>query len=272
MIPRRILVSIILIFMVCSVSGILSGRTQQRQPGASFTQPAKLRLDGLIRRRFSDYYIKRDYGWETLITEGFYPIGWSKDGKFAYYSEPGDEACGCYFAKLVILDLRNDKVLWSFDYNGLDRGDGGRKGEPKSINDLWRKNRKLFSDKLREHNIVPQGQFALLSFPINYDGDQLTTELKIKENKDEETRPYGIVSQATLQLVSNRSGKKTVLDKTFDKETDPQPLEMKVLGYTKSPFEPRIAVVLIEVHRGYEGPPHTTHIRVVGSSLSSGFK
>jgi hypothetical protein len=272
MIPRRILVSIILIFMIYSAVGSLPGRAQNKQPGASFTQPAKLRLDGLIRRRFSEYYIKRDYGWETLITEGFYPIGWSKDGKFAYYSEPGDEACGCYFAKLVILDLVSDKVLWSFDYNGLDKGDEGRKGEPKSINDLWRTNRKLFSEKLREHNIVPQRPFNLLLFPINQVGDQLTTELKIKENKDEETRPYGIVNQATLQLISKQNGKKTILDKTYGKETDPQPLEMKVLGYLKSPFEPRIAVMLIEIQRGYEGPPHTTHIKIVGSSLSSGFK
>jgi hypothetical protein len=272
MIARRILVSTILILVVYIVAGSLPVRAQNGQPGASFTQPAKLRLDGLIRRRFSEYYIKHDYGWETLITEGFYPIGWSKDGKFAYYSEPGDEACGCYFAKLVILDLVSDKVLWSFDYNGLDKGDEGRKGAPRSINDLWRTNRKLFSDKLREHNIVPQRPFSLLLFPINQAGDQLTTELKIKENRDEETRPYSIVSQATLQLISKRNGKKTILDKTYGKETDPQPLNLKVLGYTKSPFEPRIAVVMIEVQRGYEGPPHTTHIKIVGSSLSSGFK
>jgi hypothetical protein len=269
MIPRRILVSTILIFIVYSAVGSFSARAQNT--GASFTQPAKLRLDGLIRRRFPAFYGKA-FPQEQLIIEEFYPIGWSKDGKFAYYSEPGDEACGCYFAKLVILDLRNDKVVWSFDYNGLDENDEGRKGAPKSINDLWRTNRKLFSDKLREHNIVAQRPFNLLLFPISQEGDQLSADLKIKENKDEETRLYGIVSQATLQLISKRNGKKTILDKTYGKETDPQPLDLKVLGYTKSPFEPRIAVVLIEVQRGYEGPPHTTHIRIAGSSLSSGFK
>jgi hypothetical protein len=272
MIPSRILVSVILIFMLYSAAENLPARAQNRQPGASFTQPAKLRLDGLIRRRFSEFYVRRSFGLETLITEGFYPIGWSKDGKFAYYSEPADEACGCYFAKLVILDLRNDKVLWSFDYNGMDEQNEDEKNVPKSINDLWRRNRKLFSDKLREHNIVAQRPFNLLLFPINQAGDQLRADLAIKENKDEETRLYGIVSQATLQLISKRNGKKTILDKKYDSEDDPQPLEMKVMGYTKSPFEPRIAVLLIEVHRGYEGPPHTTHIKIVGSSLSSGFK
>jgi hypothetical protein len=272
MIPRRILVSAILIFTIYSAAGSLPGRAQNRQPGAFYTQPAKVGLDGLIRRRFSEYYIKRDYGWETLITEGFYPIGWSKDGKFAYYSEPGDEACDCYFAKLIILDLVSDKVLWSFDYDSGNAEGEGRKNPPTTITTLWKEKRKLFSDKLREHNIVPQRPFSLLLFPIKQAGDQLTTELKIKENKDEETRLYGIVNQATLQLISRRNGKKTILDKTYDTETDPSPLDLKVLGYTKSPFEPRIAVVMIEIHRGYEGPPHTTHIKIVGSSLSSGFK
>jgi len=272
MIPRRILVSIILIFMIYSAVGSLPGRAQNRQPGASFAQPAKVRLDGLIRRRFSEYYIKHDYGWETLITEGFYPIGWSKDGKFAYYSEPGDEACGCYFAKLVILDLVSDKTLWSFDYDSSDAEGKGRKHPPTTINALWREKRKLFNGKLSEYGIVAQRSFNLRLFPINQAGDQLTTELKIKENKDEETRPYGIVNQATLQLISKRNGKKIILDKTYGKETDPEPLEMKVLGYLKSPFEPRIAVMLIEIQRGYEGPPHTTQIKIVGSGLSSGFK
>jgi hypothetical protein len=270
MIPRRILVWVILIFIVYSAVEGLPGRTQNRPPGASFAQPTKLRLDGLIRRRFPNFYGKA-FPQEQLIIEEFYPVGWSKDGKFAYYAEPGDEACGCYFGQLFILDLKNDRVLWSFDYNGLDDQSQEQKNAPKSINDLWGRNRKLFSDKLREHQIVPQGRFALLSFPINYDGDQLRTDLKIKENKNEETRYYSGVLEAQLQLISKRNGKKTVFENTYGTDQDATPLELKVLGYLKSPFEPRIAVMLTEIHRGYEGPPHTTHIKIVGSSLSSGF-
>lgn len=243
----------------------------QNPPGALYTRPAKVRLEGLIRRRFPDYYGKA-FPQEQLIIEEFYPIGWSKDGKFAYYLEPPDEACGCYFGQLVILDLVNDKVLWSFDYNGLDHQGEEEKNAPKSINDLWRTNQKLFSDKLREHNIVPQGRFAFLLFPINYNGDQLKPDLKIKENKNEETSYYSHVLQAELQLLSKRNGKKTVFENTYGTDQEATPLDLKVLGYLKSPFEPRIAVMMIEVHRGYEGPPHPTHVKIVGSSLASGFK
>jgi hypothetical protein len=270
MIPRKILVLAILLFMAYSGVGSLTGQAQST--GASFTQPSKLGLDRLIRRRFSDYYIKRDYGWEVLITEGFYPIGWSKDGKFAYYTEPGDEACGCYFAKLVILDLVSDKVLWSFDYDSSDAEGTGRKNPPTTINALWRENRKLFSSKLNEYEIKPQGRFSFLLFPINRGSDQLRADLKIKENKEEDGIAYGVVAQGTLQLTSRLSGKKIVFDHNYIKPDEMLPLDLKVLGYVKSPFEERIAVVLIEIYRGYEGPPHTTHIKIAGASLSSGFK
>lgn len=269
---RRMLIFILAVTTLAIES--VPARAQTTQPGASYAQPAKVRLEGLLRRRFPNFYGKA-FPQEQLIVEEFYPIGWSKDGKFAYYAEPGDEACGCYFGQLFILDLVNDKVLWSFDYNGLDHQDEEEKNEPKSINDLWRRNRKLFSDKLREHNIVPQGRFAFLSFPINYNGDQLKPDLKIKENTNEETRYYNGIIQARLDLISRRQGKKTIFEDTYitgKKEFEASPLDLKVLGYLKSPFEPRIAVMMIEVNRGYEGPPHTTHIQIVGASLASGFK
>jgi hypothetical protein len=122
---------------------------------------------------------------------------------------------------------------------------------------------------LREHNIVAQGRFALLSFPATYEGDQLTADLKTKETSGEQI--YGVISNAVLQLNSRRKGRKTVFEQTY-KADEGSPLDMKVLGYLKSPFEPRVAVVLAEVWRGYEGPPHTTHLNVVGSSLDTGFK
>ena len=51
-----------------------------------------------------------------------------------------------------------------------------------------------------------------------------------------------------------------------------EPSIKKELHDFKSPFEPRIAVTLIEVYRGWEGPPYTGHIKIVGASLEAGFK
>lgn len=204
-----------------------------------------------------------------MVPESFFPIGWSKDGKFAYYTEPVDEACGCYFAKLVILDLKSDKVLWSFDFEGELMDQAKMQKSPYDLITLWKNKQKVFSEKLNEHGIVPHRSFAVRLFPAIYKGDQLKSDLRIVENQDEETAPFGIVDKATLQLTSRRYGKKTLFETSYQ---DAKPLDMKVLAYSKSPFEERIAVILMEVFRGWEGPPHTGHVKIAGASLTTGFK
>jgi hypothetical protein len=238
---------------------------QVNKPGRLFSQPVELRAVRSLRRIFPNFYGQSFRG-EVLITENFFPVGWSKDGKFAYYTEPGDEACGCYFGQLIILDTVNDKELWSFKYNGLDDQD---KPKYRAITDLWRKNRRLFSDKLNQYGIIPQGRFSLLRFPINGASDQLRADLKLEEKEDEESRLYGPIKKATLQISSRRGGTKIVHEETYPEYGL---LDMKVLGYLKSPYEQRIAIIMLEVWRGYEGPPHVTHVKVAGSSLTTGFK
>lgn len=260
---RMMLVVIALVAGACFSTGALA---QNNRRAALYSQPSEVRLQRSIRGRFASFYGKRPG--QELIVERFYPIGWSRNGKFAYYVEPGDEACGCYFAKLVIKDLRTDAVLWQFDYDSSDLQDTLKSRTPESLAALWRYKRELFNSKLREYDIKAQGPFALLSFPANYEGDQLTADLKTKETGQDQA--YGIIDNAVLQLSSKRKGKKTIFEKTY-KENDPMPLDIKVLGYLKSPFEPRIAVVMVEVWRGYEGPPHTTHTSIVGATMDTGF-
>jgi hypothetical protein len=251
--------------MFLTVASLWPARAQTGRQGTLFVQPAELSLGRTLRRTFPDFYGK-SFPQEALIPENLFPIGWSKDGKLAYYTEPGDEACGCYFAELFITDLVNDKVLWSFEYSGYDDQDNPKY---RGMRDLWGKNRKLFSDKLNQYGIIPQRPFALLRFPINHAGDQLTTTLKIEEEKDQEKRHYSLVKKAELQINSRRGGAKTVYQEAYPEYG---PLDVKVLGYLKSPYEPRVAVIVAEVWRGYEGPPHVTCLKVVGSSLATGFK
>lgn len=266
MMKKRTLVSLISAVLI-SAALSLSAHAQTRGRGTLYAQPAKVRQERMLRRIFPGYYGK-SYRQVGLIIEEFYPIGWSKDGKFAYYTEPGDEACGCYFGELYIVDTVSDKVVWSFKYNGSDDEDP-EKPKYRAITDLWAKNRKLFSDKLSQYGIVALARPALLTFPINQAGDRLSANLIIQEETDAEKRIYSTVKKATLRLASRRSGAKTIYE-----EAHPEygPLDVEVLGYLKSPFEPRAAVVLIEAWRGYEGPPHITRVKVVGASLTTGFK
>src|SRR5215210_7496735 len=176
---KRMLAAILPLIGACFLLGSLPALAGNNQGGARYRAPAEVRLQSLIRRRFASFYGSRPG--QELIVERFYPIGWSKDGKLAYYVEPGDEACGCYFAKLVIKDLKSDKVLWQFDYDSSELEDTLKNRTPQTLAALWRYKRELFNNKLSEHNIIAQARFALSPFPAIYEGDQLTADLKTKE-------------------------------------------------------------------------------------------
>ena len=50
------------------------------------------------------------------------------------------------------------------------------------------------------------------------------------------------------------------------------PIYVGMLGYLRSPLEPRVAIILVEMYRGYEGPPHVGSVKIVGASLSRNFR
>jgi hypothetical protein len=265
---RRKLLSHILLITALTITS-LSGRAQSGKGGAPSYRPVELKLQAAARRNFKSYY--KQYPGQVFDTENFYPIGWSKSGNFAYYTEPVDEACGCYFAKLFIVDLKSDKVLWKFEHQGDDFESDKKAGKPYSFATMWRANQKLFSGKLREYGIEPQGRAALLSFPASYKGDVVTADFKTKEKEGlGDQAIYGIVGNINLQLNSKRNGRKTVLDYSYKEEGIP--LYVGMVGYLKSPFEPRIAIILMEIYRGYEGPPNTGTVMIAGAHLETGFK
>jgi hypothetical protein len=88
--PREHLILVVVVLLLASVPL----RSQTRVTPAFYNKPAELNLERSIKRTFSnylrqqanDYYRQRSF--DQLAPEPFYPIGWSKDGKFAYYFEP----------------------------------------------------------------------------------------------------------------------------------------------------------------------------------------
>jgi hypothetical protein len=116
MILLRHFFSLILVVVILAFASAPS-RGQSNLTGAFYNKPVELKLERSIRKSFSrylreqatDFYRQRPF--DQLVPESFYPIGWSRDGNFAYYLEPVDEACGCYFAQLFILDLKTYRIL-----------------------------------------------------------------------------------------------------------------------------------------------------------------
>ena len=233
-----------------------------------YAPPRPVNLDGFIRRTVQPAYGHHE--WDKLLTEKFYPIGWSRDGKFAYYTEPADEACGCYFAALVIQDLRTDEVLWKFENDPQSRVDAKGEIAADDIRKLWRRNQKLFNEKLREHRIVPAARSILLGSTFNAAARRYAAKVTTRKAQDE---GFGLdmVRGVKLELSSPTLGVKDIYSADYKADTYP-PLDMIVAGALKSPFENRAAIVMINVYRGWEGPPHTVDVRIVGADLVKGFR
>jgi len=252
---RDTIILILLLIMVSTVNAVA-----QR-----YAPPRRMPLERAVKREFPEWQ-RTPARYPGLVPEQFFPIGWSKDGKFAYYYEPVDEACGCYFANLVIQDMRSDKVLWEFKYRQDDlTDDKGNMPPEDNIAKLWRKNRKLFSQKLGQHAIVAAGS-VLLAKTFSLGGHSYTAKTEVVMGKDPD---YGEerVNRLTFVLSSPKLGTKILYTSDHSKEKDWYMLDAGVVGVIRSPFEDRVAVIGMEVNRGWEGPPHNGDIRIVGASL-----
>ena len=247
--------------MIAGLGGLVIGQSK-------YPVPKPFKLDRLVRETFPVYF--RGQRYPQLITEGFFPIGWSRDGAFAYYTEPVDEACGCYYGKLVIQDMRTDKVLWEFKYNQSDFMDpAGNMPPENTIAKLWAKNSKLFSDKLHDNNIETLSRFTLLGRTFASDGRSFSAAAAAPPGKDDDGQER--IKSVTVTLSSPKLGKKRLFTEDYKKDMYGAPLDANVIGAFKSPFENRVAIIMIFVNRGYEGPPNTADIQMVGADLFSGF-
>ena len=146
-----------LILTVLCLAVFANSQTAAR---SGYSIPRPVSFESFSRRTFKQFYGPEEY--KTVLVAGFYPIGWSRDGQFAYYLEPVDEECGCYFAELIIQDLRNDKILYNFKNDPESRIAKDGSPLPDDRHKLWRRDQRIFASKLRQYGIVQTARFSLL--------------------------------------------------------------------------------------------------------------
>lgn len=253
-------ITIIVLLFACVLMGSFASFAQNGKGNFKYKVPKLLDLNGLGNPPEPD-----ENGYVPILTGNFYPIGFSKNGKFAYYVEPPDEACGCYIAELIIQDLRTDKILWEYRYMD-DQADAP--GD-ETLETHWKKNEKKFSEQLNKYGIEHQEQFVQHNPSISFGNDIFAPELDVNIETDGGFEVDGTV---TLWLKSKKKGKKIIYEKTYNPKDTNGFRNADVSGVLKSPFESRVAVIIVEEQRGWEGPPNTAQVRIVGSDLTSGFK
>ena len=195
---------------------------------------------------------------ESLIFDGFYPIGWSKDGKFAYIVEPVDEGSGFYFFKFMIVDFNNAQVVWKWEINESDKIETG------NIAEIWEKHNSKFSEELRKNKIIQSDTHRIDTFPINILGKQYDYKQELKFSKDDIGFGFDIVAFAKNYLIIDKTQKLIISQQDYQ---DDIILKHKASGLIQSPDSKYLGVIISSERWGYEGPPNVVNFDIVGYKI-----
>lgn len=210
-----------------------------------------------------DYQIPKELVYtkqaDNFIVDKLYPIGWSKDGKFAYITEPADEESGFYLFEIVIFDLINNKTAWSWKPGASEEG---------NLETTWKENYELFKSSLNKYKIVQKNSFNLQKGKTTYKDNnyQIVLDTKTATQPD-----FGIdiIKNIKISISSEELGIKEI----YNKPTEDYDMILGAFapGYLLSPNDGRIVVICQLERIGAEGPPNTVYFELIGSDLSRGF-
>lgn len=236
----------------------------QPEPDLSpdFPEDQAVEPDGAILKNMCN----NKYG---CLVEKLYPLGWSADGKFAYLLEEANEAVQNTTIHFRVQDTESDKILAERTFKASDQPEYTEENDNYSVMGIWRAQELQYDSLLRQYN-VQLGQGTEF-YPIRESGSDWPYTFT-DQNKMRKNELFGIkeVDQHRLQAVQSGVGEKMILQQQYGKYD--LVIRTGVLGYFKSPFEERIAVLDGMEKRGYEGPPNVLKLQLVGCDLSKGFE
>lgn len=191
------------------------------------------------------------------IKSTFRPIGWSKDGKFAYVEEPADEACGCYFFRFVIQDMKNDKLIYEWDYNDEGAGD--------TMDSVWTRQYATFKQNLNDSKIIQNRDITIKQTDINYEGKNYRVVFETNTQEDPDFG-FDVINEIAISVNSTTEDAQLFhyIEKAYT-----MLLNADLAGYIENPYDDKIAVVSWQMQRGYEGPPHVIQFGIVGVDMST---
>ncbi len=199
-----------------------------------------------------------------LYDYDFYPMGWSRDGKFAYVVYKGffDGLGGGTDFHFYVQDLVTDKILLKKEFVLMD--------EVYTVDEVLARDKAWYADVLKRYGIDRNEKGTLEAFPYRAGTIEYTIKGASTEKEGPEG-PYGPwLSYLSLILQRERDGyQKKIYAREWDDESHYMSWAVMLV---ESPFENRIAVVLFLGTPGYEGLPLAADAVVIGSHLDVGFK
>ena len=170
----------------------------------------------------------------THAIPNFYPIGWSKDGKFAYKITRCDDMCGCCTNGISIIDAITDQEV---EY--LDFGEGGGEFPDITTKDSSIKVRETL---LRNDIVIGSVNTLINSEKIN------NYNIVLHQKKLNIQKYSGSDIEYNLMVGNNKIGYKTVSKGLIEDNH----IDLQYLGYFINPYEDRILILISSCQRGIE--------------------
>jgi len=196
-----------------------------------------------------------------FLHDTFYVLGYNNK-KIAYAIEYDTDPRDMIHIETLIQDLVTDEIVWRDEYKIEENI------THINFKTFWDERHKRIENQLSQQNIPFDNHFSLKTGALHYRNDRLkpTSKTEKEYNKD-----WGIefVKNSTLYLTSKLKGQKIINQKSYK---DSHLLEREILGFLPIKGSRRIAVIVANLYRGWEGPPHVIGYEIIGASLSVGFK
>jgi hypothetical protein len=190
------------------------------------------------------------------ISDRFYMIGWSEDGKLAYVNEPGDEACGCYFMDLYIIEAAKNEAVYHFHYNSDEDARGAKAND---LAALWKQQEAVFTDTLNHYRIVP-GNYI---FTPGATEQTAKGQLRVSVAKTfalNQDRNINTIPEYRIML--HRSASVVPLYSSTPEQKNALLLDIYPAAVITEPSGKNVAVVTAQQYYGWEGPPNTLRYEV----------
>jgi len=230
------------------------------------TVQKKLELPKVLKIEKSTFFALDKYS-STIegvpfLYNNFYPLGYSIDGKFAYIKEYDTDPADMVLIRTFIQDLVTDKIVWKDEYRveeNISKID---------FKSFWKERHETIEHKLKEYAIKPSNN---MKFEPKYHGYKDNLYLVESHNKRKFYKDWGMsfLESSIISLGAKNLGMKTIDSRVYNGE---HLIARQAIGFIPFEESDRVAVVVANVHRGWEGPPHNLSYDIVGASLTVGFK
>ncbi len=238
-------------------------------------------IDKIIKDKNEIYNITNIYD--------IFPIGWSSDGKFAYIEYVYKHGRPVLAYRLIVQDLITDQIIWESELLDVyDLGDPYTEEEKEDYEKL-----KIFLEEynldlnspeffykykieelntaLKENNIIQSSSILVQEFPSEIENDDIDVIRIITENTDKSETYDNIIYDSYsyfIELSKSNTKKKTI---HADHLVDESVIDTQIIGFIRSPFESRIAVIL-GIYRWNHHAGHNIRFKIIGCDLNYGFK